>query len=369
MAFVHVYVDFAATDDTGAGTVGDPWKTLQHAVDTVSATDGNQINVRSNTAHVLSTAVGWGSYSPTNTGNNFLIFRGYTTTADDGGVGEINGNAAVANLFSPSSMPLYINYIDLKLHNTTNDVIAGSQNTGVIRCEVYNGGSSATLDLTTNSIVIGCHLHTGTSGARGIDVHINGVVIGNYVTGHDDYPIKLGDLPCCLFNLVEGGGGGGILLDGSGQAVVMNNTSVGDSTASVAGIRFDTNAVRNVILSNIIKDWDGTSAVGLEYAGAGTAIVAGYNNFHNNTTDITDEDIAGGLDLTSNDTTTDPTFTNAAGQDYRVGTNAQADGYPMTMKGATSTTSAIDVGCSQRVEAGGGGGGGKQAGGGGGQVG
>ena len=95
----------------------------------------------------------------------------------------------------------------------------------------------------------------------------------------------------------------------------------------------------------------------------------GNNNFHNCTTNVGGTRLAF-IDLSSGNTTTDPTFTNAGSNDYRVGTNAADDGWPGVVGGPSGlTTSQADVGCAQRAEAGGSGGGGKQVGGGGGQVG
>jgi hypothetical protein len=113
-----------------------------------------------------------------------------------------------------------------------------------------------------------------------------------------------------------------------------------------------------VCLSNIIKDFgSGGTGAAVDVVSGGAMLVAGYNNLHGNDDNAYDNKLVFGLDLTANDTTTDPTFTNAAGNDYSVGTNAQADGYPDTTAWpGASTNGYTEPGAVQRQEAGGGGG-------------
>ena len=152
--------------------------------------------------------------------------------------------------------------------------------------------------------------------------------------------------------------------------MVYGNTIVGDSSAGDFGIIGSAGSELNMILSNIIKDF-GTGGTGaaVEYAAGANALMVGFNNLHGNDDDVYDGELIFGIDLTSSDTTTDPTFTAAGSNDYRVGTNAKADGYPTALPGVSLSTTFVDVGACQREEAGGGTTGGKQAGGGGGQAG
>ena len=371
-SMTSVFVDSSGGNDSGAGTVGDPWLTLQHAVDTITdGSSGNQINARSNAAHTTPTTTGvvWTSYSPTNSETNPLRIRGYTTTENDGGVAEITGNNSSASCFAASSHPSFTYYVDLQMHNTTADVIDAPADCAAIRCEVYNGGSTDTLDLSTRGVFFGCNVHTGTAGAVGIHSAGQSKILFNRVTGHDDAAIVASTDVLAIGNLCHNIAEDGINVISDG-AVLINNTLVGDSSAGDFGIEFNTNIEHVIVLNNIIKDF-GTSGTGAaaNFVATSNALILGYNNLHGNDDDAYDNELVVGLDLTSNDTTTDPTFTNAGSNDYTVGTNAQADGYPESFLGASSSTSSVDVGACQRVEAGGGGGGGKQAGGGGGQVG
>ena len=371
MAITHKYVDSASGSDANDGdSDANAYEFVQKAVDVIAGSVGNQINLKSNQKHITpsTTGVVWTSYSPTNSFDNPLMIRGYTTTADDGGVAELDGNASSASLFEAGSHPQFTKYIDLKMHNTTADVLDLPIYSAVFRCELYNGGSVATLDLAAGaSHVVGSHIHTGTSGAVGLDIGPNSFVFGNFITGHDDHSIITATNVNVTGNLAVSGGARAISSN-SDRTVIVNNTLIGDSTANNEGIDIGGAREAMVVLSNIIKGWNGTNAVGIKYTSGGNSLMSGYNNFHDNTTDTSGVNILG-LDLTAFDTTTDPTFTDAGNDDYRVGTNAKADGYPTVFKGASLSTTFVDVGALQRQEAGGGGGGGKQAGSGGGQVG
>ena len=333
------------------GTVSLPWSTIQKAVDVAAgAAGGNQINLKAGTAFVLTTDVVWTNYSATNGPDNPLTFRGYTTSADDGGIAEIDGNNAAAQTFSSTSFPTDTEFIHLKMHNTTGDVLRTASTGSVIECELYNGGADQTLYSSgIESLIVRNHVHTGTSGAYGIRHTSSTLVTWNYVTGHDDNCIMNNGQSCKIYaNLVEGGGGHGISI-GSDSNVCVNNTIVGDGTASTFGIDVPAGSQDSVIMNNIIKDWDGTSNIGINYTAGSVQVFVGHNHFHNNTVDEGGTEELQGLDLRANDQTTDPTFVNASSQDYRVGTNCKAKGYPSLFLGS-ATTSFVDTGCAQREE-------------------
>lgn len=95
MAITQNYVDAAATDDTGAGTSGDPWKTLGKALGatgiTQNTTEGNIVWVKAGTYTLtasidITTDIGLGSrFYP-------LYIMGYTTTTGDDGKFTLNAS-------------------------------------------------------------------------------------------------------------------------------------------------------------------------------------------------------------------------------------------------------------------------------------
>ena len=73
-----------------AGTALLPFHTVQGALDltTRNATDGDRINVKAGTADTLNATLSYTTYG-TPVSGAILIIQGYTSTAGDGGIGEI----------------------------------------------------------------------------------------------------------------------------------------------------------------------------------------------------------------------------------------------------------------------------------------
>lgn len=355
MAINHVYVDPVAGADSGDGSIGDPWETVQHAVDTITdGGAGNQINVKDSGPDVLVSNIIWTSYSPTNAANNPLLIRGYTSAADDGGVGEIDGDNAVANLFSTSSFPTFVRFIDMNLHNTTGRVLSLPADNDVLRCEISNGGSVETIFTGTRCRIVGSNIHSGTSGAFGINTNsADCLVLFSRIEGHDDWAIRaVADRIACLFNLIHDVESRGIQV-GSDNHLVYGNTFVGNQSAGDFGINVGAVSQGSIILSNIIKDFGSGSGGAVQIVAGGDCLILGHNLMHGNASDTVAGKVVFGLDLTDQDVTTDPQFTDAAGDDYSVGPNAKAAGYPATFPGS-STDTKVDVGAVQRDEVAGG---------------
>ena len=100
MALTNYFVDPAAgSDDTGDGSIGTPWASVQHALDSITrdATNGDQVNIKSGTADVLAATLDLTTYG-TPTATAPLVLRGYTSAANDGGVGVLSGGGGGFNL-------------------------------------------------------------------------------------------------------------------------------------------------------------------------------------------------------------------------------------------------------------------------------
>ena len=99
MAFTHWYVaPTSGSDSTGDGSSGNPYATIQKVLDTETPTGEDQINVKEGETLTLTAAhdfTTWGN--PGEAGA--LLIRGYTSTADDGGIADIdcNGNAFISD--------------------------------------------------------------------------------------------------------------------------------------------------------------------------------------------------------------------------------------------------------------------------------
>jgi len=339
-----IYCDATnGNDSTGDGSAGTPYATLQKCVD--NASGGDTIWIGDTVAQVLSAAISWTSgWGGGTSDTSWLIIRGWDYSAGAGfdGVGEINGNDAVANIFNSTSRPTYVHLHCLTLHSTTSTTVTGSNYWAMTHCTVHGGTYG--IFLGTSGSVANCHVYDCSSSCvylqnqtfltksfiDGASCSSDAVLIaglGVSVTRN----IVLGNSAWGATNAAIGNISDGPLIDG--------NTLVGDSNAG-CGIRTTGEIV--TATNNIITGF----ATGLTES-SGHFAVYGYNQFYNNTSDesVTTYSIALGGNSTAN-----PDFVDAAGGDYTPQTFA--DGYPATFFGS-STTSEIKIGAVQ--EAGGGG--------------
>lgn len=226
----NYYVDPASgSDSTGTGTIGSPWASVQHAANNIikDTTNSDQINVKAGSADVLSATLNVSSYAPDN--KNPLIIRGYTSAANDGGQGEIDGNGGQINSSA------YVAWIDMKLGNQGSSNLSGiaAQN-----CEI-SGSTSTSFG---GSIInwYNCYLHdiAGIS-VGGINFH------GCYIEEGDTIPFSSSN---------------GALYFGNSNARIINNILILKST-NING--FHTQRERNYFVNNTIFSVNASTASGL----------------------------------------------------------------------------------------------------------
>lgn len=354
-----IYCDFSNGDDgTGDGSSGNPYKTTQVGVD--NASGGDTVWVGDTAADVLAATIDWVSFGGGTSADAPIIIRGWDYSGGAGveGTGEIDGNNAVANIFSTTSFPSHFILVSMRVHNTTGVVVDAGNDAHIIDCEIYNGGSAKTLDVGTRGSVIGCNIHTGTSGANAIVAAGAVRVLSNRITGHDDGAIQIsGNDSFVCGNLIHDVSDHGIEWFGSERLLAMNNTITGDGTADKDGMFGNAAGEVQIIVNNIISGFSGTNGNAIDLVSGGNCLMLGHNLMNGNTNNAVANETVFGLDLTASDSTADPSFENAGSDIYEVGTNAKAIGYPSTLKGS-STVSYVDVGAAQREETAGGGGGG-----------
>ncbi len=87
------FVDPSIGTETGLGTIGDPFGTIQHCLNTIPLDSGagDKINIKAGVADVLSAPLSLSSYG-TPTFSTGLWFDGYESAENDGGQFEIDGN-------------------------------------------------------------------------------------------------------------------------------------------------------------------------------------------------------------------------------------------------------------------------------------
>lgn len=337
--------------DTNAGTSHAlAFQTLQKAID--SASGGDTININDEAAIVLSAAIGWASgWSGGTSYDAYLRIEGYTATKGDGGIGEVNGNDAAASIFSTTSIPSFVILKNLLLHNTTSYVIDPTTNWTIDGCELHSAGANATIDNESRVLTINSYIHDpDTAGVHGVNITSGGSIFYSRLKGFDGHAIRMvGIGGFAIGNIIDDLDDDGIEITND-LNFVLGNTINGNSVSGKYGIlNTTTTAESHIVLNNIITNFGtGGSGGGVKGAAGHNFLIAGFNHFHNNS-EGNEIAVTKIIDY-GNNQTTDPTFTNAAGGDYSVGTNAKAKGFPSAFKGGGST-SYVDTGAVQRMEA------------------
>lgn len=361
MAITHTYVDYGAGNDTtGDGSIGTPWKTLQKAFDSLTrnTTDGNQVNLKAGTAHVnaaaldLTTFIAGGAL----TAAAPLIIRGYTSAANDGGMGEIDCNGAT--MWAGASYD-YLMLSDLEIHSGgDNNLIAIGSYCVVYRCEIHKGASSPSgksllISDAWSGIVIGCYLHgSGSGAARAINQF--DTVLYNYIVmdaGTSD--IGISDCIRVLHNIVVCSGTSATGIFNS--TCIIHNICYSSAASTKRGIYALSN-LTTIAIDNIVVGWSGAGGDGLEFTNVGPL---GHNAIYNCTNPVTVSDQKF-IDLTANDVAlaADP-FTDAANGDFSLTAAAKtalaAKGFPTSYLGAhANTVPNLNIGPIQMAAGGGG---------------
>jgi hypothetical protein len=356
------------SDVTGDGTIGTPWATVQHALDTITrdTTNGDQINLKSGTADVLAATLDLTTYG-TPTATAPLVLRGYTSAANDGGMGEIDCGGAT--MWASASYD-YLILADLEMHTFGDNTGLDLDNNLILyRCEIHKGASTPSnknlVNIDSDCQVIGCYIHdTGSSNVAALDLNSFGNVFGNYIvpgadnsggciSGGNDYAI-VGNILVC-----DHTGARGIIAGFSGfNGLVMHNIVYNSAAGTGSGVVIaNQTAGYSPVMNNIICGWSGAGGEGV-LASADLGL-AGWNAFYNCTANYT---ITGNqiIDLTANDVAlaADP-FTDAANGDFSLTTAAKtalaSKGWPTSYLGAhANTVSNLNIGPIQMAAGGGG---------------
>ncbi len=327
------------------GTTSKPWRSIQGALDLITrdATNGNQVNVKAGTAQVNQAALVLTTYGKPADGAP-LILRGYTSTANDGGMGEIDCGGFSTFAVTTSD---YIGFIDLEMHTFGNNNgidfsgVGGGDGSFLYHCEVHKGASSPSSKylikyFTGKGAVINCYVHdAGTSGV-GLQALYS---INNYV-----YNCPGGgsaNSQACIRNIIVD------CFPGIQDSSVIVENSIYSSTASTSRGIYCTAFVQ-MILNNVIEGYSGAGGKGI-YVTADTGII-GYNAFFNNTANKSIGDVYNDLGGDAEITGATSPFTNAAGGDFSLNTAVAGaiDGaFPGAWYGPASTTDHADIGAVQ----------------------
>lgn len=349
----NIYCDFSSgNDSTGDGTSGNPYKTLQVAINDAApvTNSGDTVWVGDTSAEVLTTSIYFDSMGAVS--NRYhLVIRGWDISAGatSAGTATIDGNDAVSTIFVAGKSG--INLLNLKFMSATGNLLDMGAQCQLYECELTDWGTAA-WDIANDAILINNYIHDdGGSSLDGVSLGANNIVIGNEFKNISG--ISIGSTTnenTIIGNLIYGGSEQAINLSNSDRILILNNTLVGKSISGQNAINLNGSANdENFILNNLIVDW-GTGGVGggVEVGTGSSLSIVGNNHFHN----ISEANYIGkevnGLDLTANDTSGDPLFKDAASGDYKLGANSPAKntGYPAAI-GSQNTVTSIDAGAAQ----------------------
>ncbi|HZI93574.1 MAG TPA: right-handed parallel beta-helix repeat-containing protein [Patescibacteria group bacterium] len=185
-----------------------------------------------------------------------------------------------------------------------------------------------------------------------------------------------------LFNYIHDcGATAGLSLTATGATAVIYGNVCYNNTGD--GLRVTTSSVNAQGILIAHNTFDANTSDGIEFSGANVSGYSLINNIHSNnggyglnfsaTTDVSliglgvillGSDFYNNssgpynptpLTVSENEQTLDPTYTNAAGADFSIGTNLKAKGYPvggtLAIGTGSSTYSYVDPGAAQRQEA------------------
>jgi hypothetical protein len=348
VALTAYFVDPAINGNSGTGTIGDPYGDLQYALNTVTrdATNGDIFHVKAGTAEVLAAALTLATYG-TPTAAAPLVLRGYTSAANDGGVGEINCNGVT--MWAATTYD-FVTLIDLEMHTFGNNNGVGLRNyCHLVRCEVHKGASTPSgktlVNLSGYVAVVGCYIHDGHTNSTSVAVSTGALVAHNYLAGFDGAGISTNNAATITGNIINLGANvssGGIVHASSNPTNVIGNVIYSSVANTGIGINVGNSSGRycNLVINNIVIGFSGVGGDGITGAAGSFAVVAGYNAYYNNTTNnsipVTYNDLGNDVSLSA-----DP-FTDAANGDFSLTAAAKTAlrslGWPASYLGAHANT-------------------------------
>lgn len=290
MALTELYVDSTATGAGDGSTPADAYTSIEAAIvaETFDTTNGVRINIKGAQTLVADLSVSLASTSPSvawvPSATAPLLFQGYTATAGDGGIGELDGNGLVS-IFDNNTQS-FIAFVDMKIGNVGNNFILDLNDQVLLyNCEIYGTagfGNGVSLDVDAN--VQKCYFHDIVG--YGILTIGNQLIKNNYFesigaaaitnSGADGW--NIGNIISC-----SGTSSG---INASSESYLIGN-SIWSNGGSGAGIFASVSKEGVVILNNIIEGFSGSGGVGIDGSNMGSVRLRAGNSLFDNETNIT----------------------------------------------------------------------------------
>lgn len=337
------YVDGATGNDGNTGGSGDPWATIDKAMNTVAAAD--TVFVKSSATYAETATI-----DTAGTTSAPILFVGYTTTADRTDRGKVTIDATgLTNALADSlgAVGGYYVFENFKFTNANADGVNLSLNQMTFRNCEFNDNTTDGLAMGNGPMCESC-IFSG-NGGKGIDCGTVLQVFGCRFLSNTDDGIE------CTFGTVWGSvfynnGGDAIEFLGSNGfgSAVINCTIDGNAKTTGAGIDFATSFWGPYAAINCII-YDCTTGITGHNNGGGRFI--GRNNLLNNNT----SNYGSGYETLVGEVTSAPSFTDEGSQDYTLGglspaLNVGFDGYE-----TAGASQLADIGAHESSAAAGGG--------------
>lgn len=314
MAITQYYVDPSINANSGTGTIGDPFGDLQYALDTVTrdSSNGDQFNIKSGTAEVLTGNLSFASYG-TPSATAPIAFRGYTSAANDGGKGAIDGNATYG-LFASN-----LNYAK------------------ILDLEISNCGSAEAISLNEEGVIANCKIDTSHWARLGY----HGFVFNNeFLNGTTSSCLQTNGrshIVSNYFQCDQSGNGNAVYCSNQGADFVAWNIFTCASTTTAG--RCLNLATRNCIATNNSFFGNGSNASGVRIeATRGVSVVnnifSGFSNTTGKAIDSNNADLHMYLNNAFYDNTAD--FNGTADEWGIVSDNETLTADPFTKSGSNT---------------------------------
>lgn len=294
------YVDPSIAAASGSGTIGDPYGDLQHALDTITqdTTNGDRVNVKAGTAESLAATLNLTTYG-TPTAAAPLIIQGYTSAADDGGYGVIDGAGSYGSF---SGTQDYIFLKNMECRNSGAAVTVNLDRNCLVEACVFSNNTAGLLRLGERSSVFSSHFSDGSS--YGVLIRSGTVEDCHFENGTKDFNRCIWPTPTgatIRHNSFNVDGATDCVLVG-GPVDIIGNSFL-SSSGTGAGILYDS-AIRHsqVIANNIFEGFSGVGGTAIDFASATVFNLTYANNaFYNNTSNETNKPTGRWLNDTDNE--------------------------------------------------------------------
>lgn len=235
---LSVYVDGTSGSNSNGGTSdADAYATIQYALDntTLSTAGETRFNIKSGYTHTLTAALDFTTIGENNL-NRYIVFRGYDSVADDGGVGVIDGDGTYSIISDNNN---YRGFLDMEFRNSGSASLfnCGSSSRNYFHdCYFHNCSAAAGLHFDNETSFYNCRFENLT-GANAVDIDGDAVFLHcffdctNSASVINNPSISRMQIERCIIRQ-NSTTGGVYAVPSSGSSKIVHNSIIGPGGAS-----------------------------------------------------------------------------------------------------------------------------------------